>query len=648
MNKIIQEAIRLNSRGLSVIPVAKDKKPLVDWKEFQTRLSTENDILEWAEKFPQMNIGVVTGKISGITVVDVEKGGDISKFPKTFTVKTGGGGWHLYYKYYPFQNKTRIFPLTDVRGDGGYVVAPPSIHQSGSLYEIIDKSPMQPFPHEMFGDKIEIKESWKNKVLTPIEVGNRNSDFTSVIGGLLTRLPQHDWDSVAWSLIESKNKDQKSPLPEHELKSIFESIAKREILKRNTGGEIKDIHTEIGDDEALIKISLIESTVCFKAKNIVNNLLEAKIVTWIEKNSGLSHEIPYNLRINSDSNKDGLASLLKKTFDKKNENETYPWTILVAKLCSELEKIIRDHRQDFLATETVSKDVTWMFEPFIQEDQINTFFGLGSSGKTMISLYLSTKLAENGIVSMLIDYENDIFSWKSKIEKMTNCLDNFVYYDSEQIPIADQVDKIKEVIKKRNVKLLIVDSASLASGDSTTDEKAALRLISALKLFRTTVVLIAHQRKNDGDRTPIGSIQYENQARNVWNFKNAADDNEDSTLHIACKHTKANNTFVRKIPVGFRICFKDNKIEIDNEDAVKYFGDKFPVIERIKDLLSNNYEMDYKEIASFLDITKENAKTTLSRGKVKGFFEQKGDGRWSLKKESQLQPVTGYKGVTDW
>src|SRR3990167_8382623 len=75
-------------RGWSVIPVF-GKIPAENWKEYQGRIVNENTIDLWWDKYPNANVGIVTGKISGITVIDVdsEKGGDESlktiQFPIT-------------------------------------------------------------------------------------------------------------------------------------------------------------------------------------------------------------------------------------------------------------------------------------------------------------------------------------------------------------------------------------------------------------------------------------------------------------------------------------------------------------------------------------------------------------------------------------
>jgi hypothetical protein len=104
-------------------------------------------IKDWNHNWPYANMGIVTGNISGIFVLDVDakSGGldsleklqkDYGTLPDTITVETGGGGLHYYYRYPEFQVKNRagLLPGIDIRGYNGYVVAPPSNHKSGKRY----------------------------------------------------------------------------------------------------------------------------------------------------------------------------------------------------------------------------------------------------------------------------------------------------------------------------------------------------------------------------------------------------------------------------------------------------------------------------------------------------------------------------------
>lgn len=89
-----------------------------------------------------LNCGIATGEPSGIFVVDIDgpEGetalAELCELPATLTVNTGKGR-HLYFKWpgHEIKNRTRILPGVDIRGDGGYVIAPGSKHASGTTYE---------------------------------------------------------------------------------------------------------------------------------------------------------------------------------------------------------------------------------------------------------------------------------------------------------------------------------------------------------------------------------------------------------------------------------------------------------------------------------------------------------------------------------
>lgn len=231
-NLKLEAALKYAELGLSIIPVSKDKIPLIDWKEFQSRKASKEEMVGWFEKFPSMNIGIVTGKISGIVVVDVEKGGDSSGYPPTVTAKTGGDGRHLIYKHPGFEvpNGTRVKELTDIRGDGGYIVAAPSISSKGAYEWLI--------PFESIDDLAEMPEIVKNistktngakKWLVSSKgapEGERNSTAASVAGKILATMNPELWETLGWAELEKWNNKNDKPLPQNELRSVWESIKK--------------------------------------------------------------------------------------------------------------------------------------------------------------------------------------------------------------------------------------------------------------------------------------------------------------------------------------------------------------------------------------------------------------------------------------
>lgn len=160
---MLEAALGYCRRGWSVIPVHEvtggkcscgntdcknpGKHPRVEWKKHQTSKADESQIRRWWKRWPSAWVGIVTGSISGLAVVDVDgkKGQEALdkagiELPVTVTVQTGGGGWHYYYRYSGGEVKTKagLLPQVDFRGDGGFVVAPPSGHVSRGSYHFAD------------------------------------------------------------------------------------------------------------------------------------------------------------------------------------------------------------------------------------------------------------------------------------------------------------------------------------------------------------------------------------------------------------------------------------------------------------------------------------------------------------------------------
>jgi hypothetical protein len=140
------EALRLADRGLRVFPLS-GKKPTLD--QWQIRATTDPDALDLLPWAPGSNIAIATGVGSDVFAVDVDfKSGGFESLaalievhgplPLTWTVKTGGKGEHLYFRHpggVVRNSQSKVGTGIDIRGDGGCVVAPPSIHpETGDAY----------------------------------------------------------------------------------------------------------------------------------------------------------------------------------------------------------------------------------------------------------------------------------------------------------------------------------------------------------------------------------------------------------------------------------------------------------------------------------------------------------------------------------
>lgn len=139
-------ARRLTARGLVVIPVPRPdgrhdgKTPVLAWKRYQHERPTIADLEHWFTSAP-MNLAVCTGHLSGVVVIDVDGDDGLAwaaeSLPDTPWITTTAKGRHLWFQHPGglVPNRVRLPGVpVDVRGDGGFVVAPGSQHRSGVWY----------------------------------------------------------------------------------------------------------------------------------------------------------------------------------------------------------------------------------------------------------------------------------------------------------------------------------------------------------------------------------------------------------------------------------------------------------------------------------------------------------------------------------
>lgn len=212
-------ALKYLGLGFSVIPlVERSKKPLIDWKEFQKRIASQEEIKEWFNKWPDANVGIVTGSVSGVAIVDLDGPEGLDHASKlsliSNVISLTGSGRQLWYStggnvHKPIVNAVRIRQGIDIRGEGGYVVAPPSVHPNGKRYRWLSRpvsnvESLPIFPISVLNSaetvsqtkKFEGKEEgWIAKALEEMKIGNIDNTLVSILGRL-----RHDGYSSADAL----------------------------------------------------------------------------------------------------------------------------------------------------------------------------------------------------------------------------------------------------------------------------------------------------------------------------------------------------------------------------------------------------------------------------------------------------------------
>lgn len=200
-------------------------------------------IREWWGAHPHANIGIATGRISGIIVIDVdgEEGeeslanleSDYGPLPDTWEQLTGGGGRHIVLRrmdWAKVKNRVRLAPGLDVRADDGYIVAEPSVHSSGRMYyweieHLPEEIPLADVPAEwaeLFREQP--REYHKTELPANFPQGERNTLLFKLGASLRARGLS---DAALLAALREENRSRcQPPLEDREVQTIATSCAR--------------------------------------------------------------------------------------------------------------------------------------------------------------------------------------------------------------------------------------------------------------------------------------------------------------------------------------------------------------------------------------------------------------------------------------
>jgi hypothetical protein len=236
----LKTALIFAQRGIPSFPL-KGKEPLTP-HGFKDATTDPRRLHLWGNRYPGANIAIPTGGVSGLAVVDRDGDSDQARqiwvsLPPTVEVATSRGR-HRYYSV-PKGTKVRSRKLAkdvDLKADGGYVVAPPSVHPSGARYRwVSSQHDIAPLPEELIEPEPVVEGSRRRDGSTigidtgPIPEGTRNETLASIAGR------RHDGTrdelALADDLLAINNARCTPPLPETEVRQIAKSIAGRDACK---------------------------------------------------------------------------------------------------------------------------------------------------------------------------------------------------------------------------------------------------------------------------------------------------------------------------------------------------------------------------------------------------------------------------------
>ena len=254
-NPLMAAALGYARGGWPVLPLAPCGKSPLTQNGYKDATLNLNRVEQWWRKHPQANIGLAVPE--GLFVVDIDSPGALYQLnaldlvlPSTVTATTGRGR-HLWYSTAGVRvgNTVNLFEGIDIRGVGGYVVAPPSIHNTGVVYEwsvdlkreSISEAPQwlmeklaQPSRSKgpIGGRPTNRQNDWADFLSQTYSEGSRNHTLARVAGYLLTKHPAMAAKSLAEAWAQTH---LRPPLPRGEVERTIDSIAARELARRKGG-----------------------------------------------------------------------------------------------------------------------------------------------------------------------------------------------------------------------------------------------------------------------------------------------------------------------------------------------------------------------------------------------------------------------------
>jgi Bifunctional DNA primase/polymerase, N-terminal/Primase C terminal 1 (PriCT-1) len=254
---LLRTALALAERGLAVFPCLPRAKEPATPRGCLDASKDRHMIAHWWGTNPTYNVAIATGDISGIFVTDIDSvdaelelrqlEAEHGRLPATVEALSGRGR-HLYFNMpsTPVRNSaSKVAPGIDIRGTGGYILSPPSIHPSGRAYtwSVDTASAFADAPDWLLA-KIAERTSgngeatppaeWRELVAGGVAEGARDCTVAKLSGHLLRRFVD---PHVVLELAQCWNATRcRPPLPEDDITRIVNSICAKELRRRGHAG----------------------------------------------------------------------------------------------------------------------------------------------------------------------------------------------------------------------------------------------------------------------------------------------------------------------------------------------------------------------------------------------------------------------------
>lgn len=574
-NSRLESALKYIERGYKIFPcVMGEKKPLTK-NGVKDATSDKGQIIKWWTDTPNANIGLATGSVNEIIVIDIDErhnGEDslqelekeLGKLPETITSLTGGGGFHYLFKLpegITIKNAVRFNGRDgiDIRGEGGYIVVPNSLHPSGKEYIWDLGLHFEDFP------MAELPQEWI-KALTVRKEDSRVSNDSHLVSNKESNLlqPTVYGNPKGWMVEALKN------LKEGNRHMTFFKI----------GCRLKDY---MAQDELLALLSSHAEKVGFTRDNELEKLVQDIYQRYPQKQI---------LQI-----KDGLELL---HLHDRAEPEPLPYIV----------------------------------EKFVPKGFITLIHGSGAAGKSTFALAMASHIAlglpffdlpvtKSRVAFLDFELNEDCHTRRSYAISRGinfNTPPEGLYYARPNQPLSRLLDQIEKVIDQYGIEVIIIDSVGPAAGIDPESGNDVISLMQNLLQLGVTIILIDHEAKPQGSskapRSPFGSVYKTNLARSVFQMTRVDSSETSSTISLKCTKSNFDATGFQ---LGYKASFDkslDDKliIRITKEDLTNpVFAEAIIGKDKVLNALEELGEADRTALAEMTGLAKDTVTNILTR-----------------------------------
>ncbi|ODS53219.1 MAG: hypothetical protein ABS36_14950 [Acidobacteria bacterium SCN 69-37] len=250
--------------------------------------------------------------------------------------------------------------------------------------------------------------------------------------------------------------------------------------------------------------------------------------------------------------------------------------------------------------------------------QINMFFGLPGSGKSLEAERFALEMKRSGRQIGYIDFEWAAGPHRKRARQMYGPQFPDIRYLRLDRPLASEVDGLQRTIVREGWDFAVIDSVSFGVTGAPESAEVASEFMRCCRQLRIGLLLVAHQSKAEGgDKHPFGSIMWTAGSRSIYHFRRSNSDDVTDSLVTAVTHRKSNAGPLSP-PIAIEYSFAADRIDVRriNPASVEDIAPTLSIRHRLRHALQAG-PRPIEALATELDVKANSILQTIIRDEAK-------------------------------